>query len=200
MTLRRSRLRVLMDEFIWVLFERLLTGLRAEVVRLAVVRRRWLAIVSPHPTDRVAVLAGRTETATINIQQEPGERERDEVEIERVVEFEVRLLGRRLAAPRPPWGEKNCYRRLAVNQHRLLPDELCWLIGLVPCGCCYVVGSAEIPRRSQRNSSWSLRPQRATEWSEYVGEKTNILRPIDYRAYKYRRILSEVWRCVELPS
>jgi hypothetical protein len=98
MILRRSRLWVLMDEFIWVLFECLLTGLRAEVVRLAVVRRRWLAIVSPHPTDGVAVLAGRTETATINIQQEPGERERDEVEIERVVEFEVRLLGRRLAA------------------------------------------------------------------------------------------------------
>jgi len=57
-------------------------------------------------------------------------------------------------APRPSWGEK-LLPAVAVNQHRLLLDKSCWLIELVPCGGCYVVGSAEIPRRSQFSTGGS---------------------------------------------
>ena len=51
--------------FVGILFKRLLAGLRAEVVRLAVVRRRWLAVVSPHATDGVAVRTGRAEACLV---------------------------------------------------------------------------------------------------------------------------------------
>lgn len=79
-------------ESLGMVLERLLTPIGAEVVRLAVMGGSGPALVSTHPTHWVTVLARRTEPAAIDVEKEPGKREREQVEVERVVQFEVRLI------------------------------------------------------------------------------------------------------------
>ena len=74
------------------MFERPLAALRAKVVRLAIVGETGAAVVGPHPTDGVTVLSRRAQSPPVDVQQEPREGERDDVEVERVVEFEVRVI------------------------------------------------------------------------------------------------------------
>jgi len=54
--------------------------------------RAWSICPDPHSTDGISIPSRRPEPPTIDVQENPRQREHDEVEIEDVIEGKVRLL------------------------------------------------------------------------------------------------------------